>query len=204
VYAAVVHATTSRDPGEPIVFFDGGPSFAAISPFALGWVLRRLGHSRRPRSRAGRHARHGFDLAGGYNDPRSPAGCRHWPFGRAGHEQHELVESAIPTSVLANRFDLGVPPRMVKRMLPGLSHRTYVELPAGAHLSLAIFTRGSRCARRIATAFLASPGVAPDTSCVARLPHVDFSPEARPRPLERPSRPSWPTWPIWPTWPRGG
>lgn len=184
-------------------FFAGGKT--------MSWVCRDfvpfITHQQREEAAAAapafgrRFLRHGFDLAGGYNDPRSPAGCRHWPVGRAGHQQHELVESAIPTLVLANRFDLGVPPRMVKRMLPGLSHRTYVELPAGAHLSLAIFTRGSRCARRIATAFLASPGVPPDTSCVARLPRVDFSPKVRRRPLERPSRPSWPSWP---SWPRGG
>ena len=140
-----------------------------------------------------RFLRHGFDLAAGYHDPRSPAGCRHWPVGRAGHQQHELVVSGIPTLVLANRFDLGVPPRMVKRMLPGLSQHTYVELPAGGHLSLAVFTNGSGCAREIATEFLAGPGTAPDTSCVDDLPSVDFSPKVVPGPLDRPSRFGWPS-----------
>jgi hypothetical protein len=126
-----------------------------------------------------RFLRPGFDLAAGYADPRSPAGCRHWPVGRAGRLQHALVESDIPTLVLANRFDLGVPPRMVRPMLPGLSRSTYVVLPSGFHLSLAVYTNGSGCARDIAEDFLAAPGTAPDTGCVDDLPHVDFTPRAR-------------------------
>lgn len=138
---------------------------------------------------AKRFLRPGFDLAGGYNDPRSPAGCRHWPVGRARLLQHQLVKSPIPTLVLANRFDLGVPPRMVRPMLRGLSRSTYVVLPAGYHLSLADFTNGSGCARDIAADFLASPEVDPDTSCVDDLRPVDFSPRARSGLLERPSLP---------------
>ncbi|MEZ0578791.1 alpha/beta fold hydrolase [Nocardioides sp. MH1] len=120
--------------------------------------------------------RHGFDLARGYGDPRSPAGCRHWPVGRAGHRQHELVESDVPALVLSNRFDIGTPPRMVRPMLPGLSNSTYVVLPAAAHLSLASYTNGSNCARAIATEFLDDPSASPDTSCLAGLPRVDFTP----------------------------
>lgn len=131
---------------------------------------------------AERFLRRGFDLAAGYNDPVSPAGCRHWRNGRAGPLQHELVESDIPTLVFANTFDLGVPPRMVRPMLPGLSRSTYVELPAGFHLSLAFYTNGSDCAREVATAFLDAPDLEPDTSCVADLPGVDFSPRAQARP----------------------
>jgi pimeloyl-ACP methyl ester carboxylesterase len=126
---------------------------------------------------AERFLRHGFDLADGYIDYLSPAGCRHWPNGRAGQRQHELVRSDVPTLVLANTYDLGVPPRMVKPMLPGLSRSTYVELPAGAHLSLAVYTNGSECARSIATDFLDDPAASPDTSCVADLPGVSFTPD---------------------------
>ncbi|WP_182481191.1 alpha/beta fold hydrolase [Nocardioides immobilis] len=132
---------------------------------------------------ARRFLRRGFDLAAGNNDPRSPAGCRHWPVGRAGHRQHELVVSAIPTLVLANRYDLAVPPRMVRPMLPGLSRSTYVVLPAAFHLSLAFFTNGNECAREIATDFLVSPETAPDTSCVDSLPRLDYTPRRTTSPL---------------------
>jgi hypothetical protein len=36
VAAAVVHAPAARAKPDPIVFLDGGPSFGAISPYALG------------------------------------------------------------------------------------------------------------------------------------------------------------------------
>ena len=64
--------------------------------------------------------------------------------------------SAIPTLVLAGEYDGGVPPGMVRPMLPGLSRATYVELPAAGHLQLASYTNGSDCARAIADAFLDS------------------------------------------------
>ena len=109
--------------------------------------------------------------------PRAAATGR---VGRAGPLQHELVESAIPTLVLANRCDLGVPPRMVKPMLPGLSSSTYVVLPAGFHLSLAVFTNGSECARDDRDGVPGSSRTLPPTPPASHdLPHVDFTPPDR-------------------------
>jgi pimeloyl-ACP methyl ester carboxylesterase len=117
-----------------------------------------------------------YDLADGFVYPFSPAGCRAWMVGRADPVQHRAVRSSIPTLVLSSKFDVGAPRTLVRPMVRTLSRSTYVELPASAHLQLASYTTGSDCSRAIATAFLADPGVAPDTSCVADLPGLDFTP----------------------------
>ena len=119
-----------------------------------------------------------FDLANGYLNTLSPAGCRYWPVGKADPAQHQLVTSAIPTLVLTSKYDVAVPPTAVRRMVPGLSKSTYVELPASAHLQLASYTFGNECTRAIATTFLARPTVKVNTSCVDALPGLDFTPPA--------------------------
>ena len=117
-----------------------------------------------------------FDLGQFFASPRSPAGCRIWKVGRAAPEQHQPVASDVPTLVLAGEYDIGVPPYVVQQIDDALTHATYVELPASAHLQLASFNAGSTCARSIARAFLAAPLAAPDTACVDTLPELDFAP----------------------------
>ena len=92
--------------------------------------------------------------------------------------QHQLVTSAIPTLVLTSEYDIAMPPTAVRRMVPGLSKSTYVELPASAHLQLASYTFGNECTRAIATTFLTRPTVKVNTSCVDALPGLDFTPPA--------------------------
>jgi pimeloyl-ACP methyl ester carboxylesterase len=125
---------------------------------------------------ASRYLHPDFDLANGWLNPFSPAGCRYWPVGKADPVQHQPVQSAIPTLVLTSKYDVLVPPTAVRPMVPGLSRSTYVELPASAHLQLASYTTGNDCSRAIATAFLARPTAAVDTSCVDALPDLDFTP----------------------------
>jgi pimeloyl-ACP methyl ester carboxylesterase len=125
---------------------------------------------------APRYLNGGYDLADGFIYPFSPAGCRVWKVGRAAPVQHRPVHSSIPTLVLSSKYDISAPPTMVRPMVPTLSRSTYVELPASAHLQLASYTTGSDCSRSIATAFLAHPATSVDTSCVAELPGLDFTP----------------------------
>ena len=122
-----------------------------------------------------------YDLGQGWNFAMSPEGCRHWPVGKADPRQNQVVRSDIPALVFAGAFDSSVAPRTVKRMLPGLSRSTYVEMPASGHVILGSFTRGNRCARRITAAFLASPDEVPDTSCVDDVRPLDFTPPVKSR-----------------------
>ena len=130
---------------------------------------------------AERYLGRSFDLGHFYANPRSPAGCRIWRVGRADPAQHEPVASDVPTLVLAGEFDTGVPPYIVRQVDDRLTRSTYVEFPASAHLQLASFNTGSRCARSIAAAFLRTPSERPDTSCVEGLPAYDFTPPRPPR-----------------------
>jgi pimeloyl-ACP methyl ester carboxylesterase len=117
-----------------------------------------------------------YDLADGFVVPASPAGCRVWPVGVADPDQFQPVTSSVPTLVLSGEYDTGIPPYVVRQIPPTLSHSTYVEFPASAHLQLASYNPGSDCARAIASDFLDHPGRSPDISCVATLPPFDFTP----------------------------
>ncbi len=117
-----------------------------------------------------------YDLAFGFFVPASPAGCEVWDVGRAPGWQNQSFRSDVPTLVLAGEYDVSVPPYIVRQVGERFSRRSYVELPASAHLQLASFTTGFECAREIAAAFLAHPLAAVDRSCVAEVPEVDFTP----------------------------
>jgi pimeloyl-ACP methyl ester carboxylesterase len=117
-----------------------------------------------------------YDLADGFNTTISPAGCRIWDVGQAAQVQDQPVESHIPTLVLAGEYDRGVPPYIVRQVMVGLSRGHYYEFPASAHIQLASYNNGAKCARRITTQFLDNPNVTPDSSCIAALPQFDFTP----------------------------
>ena len=132
----------------------------------------------------------GYDLANGWIIPISPEGCRSWNVGVSAPEVHRPVKSQIPTLVLAGEYDGGIPPRMVRPMLRGLSQSTYVEMPASDHLQLASYNNGNECARAMADGFLAHPQATVDTRCVDDLPRFDFTPlSAAARSSQPPRRP---------------
>jgi pimeloyl-ACP methyl ester carboxylesterase len=137
-----------------------------------------------------------YDLADGYANPVSPAGCRSWHVGRAPRWQHRPLTGDVPTLVLGGEFDMGMPPYVVRKTARRMDHASYVELPASGHLQLASFTNGHDCARRIAAAFLSDPGSTLDTSCVAEVPAADFTPGqsssgASPKSTVTVSKPLW-------------
>jgi len=117
-----------------------------------------------------------YDLADGSTNVISPAGCRTWNVGVAAPVQHKPVRSSIPTLVLAGEYDTGVPPSVVRQVLPGLSRSYYYEFPASAHVQLASYNGAAECARSIVARFLDDPDARPDASCIATLPAFDFTP----------------------------
>ncbi len=117
-----------------------------------------------------------FDLSHGLLVPISPIGCKVWNVGRAERVQHRAVTSDIPTLVLAGEYDTGVPPYIVRQVDNHLTRAHYYEFPGSAHLQLASYTTASRCARAIAAQFLRRPTITPDSSCIAAMPPVDFTP----------------------------
>lgn len=125
---------------------------------------------------ASRYLSPDYDLGLGFTGPVSPIGCAIWDVGRADPAQHAAVHSAIPSLVLAGQFDGGVPPYIVRQTAVGLSRSHYIEFPASSHLQLSFPTSSSDCARLIADQFLAHPTASLDTSCVASLPPLDFTP----------------------------
>ena len=132
--------------------------------------------TRVPHAFAARYLDPGYDLTEGFTSFLSPAGCRVWHVGRAAAVQNEPVSSVVPTLVLAGEFDGGVPPYVVRQVDAGLSRSYYYDFPGGAHGQLASFNNDSDCARTIAGEFLANPAVTPDSSCIADIPPLDFSP----------------------------
>jgi pimeloyl-ACP methyl ester carboxylesterase len=117
-----------------------------------------------------------YDLGLGFISIVSPAGCRHWPVGRAGASQHEPVVSDIPALLLTGEYDTGIVPYVVRHLRRGLTQHYFYEFPASGHLQLAVYNNGHACAREITATFLTDPTVAPDSTCLADLPAADFTP----------------------------
>jgi hypothetical protein len=98
--------------------------------------------------------------------------CTVFGAGEAAPVEDELVQSAIPTLVLAGSYDPVTPPADGEALLAGLSAATFVELPHTGHGVMV-----DECAQQIATAFLADPAVAIDTSCVDDVVEPAWAPE---------------------------
>ncbi|MFN8495843.1 MAG: alpha/beta fold hydrolase [Caldilineaceae bacterium] len=75
----------------------------------------------------------------------------------------EPVTSEIPTLMLVNTFDNGLPPYLSRPAAERLPHSYFIELPAG-HASVL-----TDCGVKIAKQFLADPAKPPDTSCTKEM-----------------------------------
>lgn len=115
-----------------------------------------------------------FDL------PVGPAGCEVWGVGTADPAQHQPVSSAVPTLVLAGEYDHAVPPSISRQIPPTLPNSFFYEFPAGAHGQLAFYNNASDCARSITAQFLAAPDQEPDSTCIASVVPLDFTPPPQP------------------------
>ncbi len=108
--------------------------------------------------------------------PFNPAGCEIWGVGQASKSQRKPLVSSLPTLVLAGEYDTSVPPLIVRQIPATLSNSHYYEIPASAHLTLAVYNNGSACVRSIAAQFLDHPDQEPNSDCINSLEPFDFTP----------------------------
>jgi pimeloyl-ACP methyl ester carboxylesterase len=85
-------------------------------------------------------------------------------------KENEPVVSDIPTLVMSGEFDPITPPEFGKEAAATLSHSYFYEFPGLSHG----VSPSNDCTLGIAKAFFNDPNTAPDTSCIASLPEIQF------------------------------
>jgi pimeloyl-ACP methyl ester carboxylesterase len=91
--------------------------------------------------------------------------CAAFPTGEAADKETQLVESDIPTLVLAGEYDTQTPLAWGKAATEELTNVYEVEFPNSGHGTILF----SQCARDIGEAFINSPDHAPLTTCTDGL-----------------------------------
>ena len=91
--------------------------------------------------------------------------CRNWPVEPADPQEHQRLETNIPTLVFQSRYDTQTPTYMGPQAIAGLTNGKLVEFPNSGHGAIVF----SQCAKDIGLAFLNDPQRFPDTSCTASL-----------------------------------
>lgn len=91
--------------------------------------------------------------------------CAAFAVGAAPLDANNGVVSAVPTLILAGRFDPITPPHWGQQVQRNLAHSTYIEFPTLGHG----VTNGRECPQHIAAAFFIDPLVQPDTTCMETM-----------------------------------
>lgn len=99
-----------------------------------------------------------------------PRLCKLWQAKARPALANAPVTSDIPALLLSGNFDPITPPSFADQAQATLSAAYSFVLPHVGHGTL----RSDRCAVRIATAFIADPMSAPDSSCIAATQPIDF------------------------------
>ena len=102
---------------------------------------------------------YGTLLTGGQPD------CAAWGVAPAPAGFNEPVTTDVPTLVLADEYDPITPPADSRATADALPDAAFVRFPGLGHG--AVFSHP--CPEAVYKAFLADPGAAPDTSCVAAM-----------------------------------
>jgi pimeloyl-ACP methyl ester carboxylesterase len=95
--------------------------------------------------------------------------CPTWQTRFANPSEHESVKSDIPTLILSGRFDDRTPTEHARHIAATLSHSYLYEFPNEGHDA-----RPGACNLSILKQFLGNPFRAPDASCIAAIPPVQF------------------------------
>jgi hypothetical protein len=88
--------------------------------------------------------------------------CSVWPVNKPDPVENQPVRSAIPTLILAGRYDPVTPPTWGKAAADTLSRSYYFEFPEAAHGVVA----GGPCPAEIVLNFLNDPHTQPDGGCI--------------------------------------
>lgn len=96
--------------------------------------------------------------------------CQIWGVSSLGSSVNQPVSSDIPTLVLSGEYDPITPPDYGAAAAKTLSHSYSVVFPTGGHGAV---TSGD-CQNQVFLQFINDPGKAPDTSCIAAHPKVEF------------------------------
>lgn len=99
------------------------------------------------------------------------AGCETWDVGSVDESFNVLVESEIPTLVLAGHFDPQTPPAEGERIATTLTNSTFVELNATSHAAF----RSNACADQLVAQFLSNPTEPLDLTCATEVAPIDFT-----------------------------
>lgn len=91
--------------------------------------------------------------------------CAVWPAGTASAIENAPVVSAIPTLVLAARYDTATPPAWADLAAQTLSNSYTYEFPMVGHGVI----DGGSCPVLIGIAFLDNPHATPDTACIVSM-----------------------------------
>ena len=113
-----------------------------------------------------------FDFAFG------KAACSAWDNGVASRAQAEPFTTRVPVLVGIGELDGdgGVVPRITRQISDMLPKAYAYEFPATGHVVFGPFWPIAFCSQSIAARFVANPTVRPDSSCIASLPHFDYTP----------------------------
>lgn len=97
--------------------------------------------------------------------------CETWDAGSVPPSFNRLVESSIPTLVLAGSHDSETPPSDGVLVAGNLENATFVELEATGHVVFG----SSPCANQLVTSFFADPTAPLDLTCVDQMPPINFT-----------------------------
>ncbi|MBK7894230.1 MAG: alpha/beta fold hydrolase [Candidatus Promineifilaceae bacterium] len=96
--------------------------------------------------------------------------CNLWQAGQADPIENMLVNSELPTLILAGEYDPITPPSWGQDVAEGLSDFYYFEFPGIGHGA----SVSGDCPLAVTQAFLADPTTEPDAACVAEMAGPPF------------------------------
>jgi pimeloyl-ACP methyl ester carboxylesterase len=95
--------------------------------------------------------------------------CRAWDVGAADSSVHEAVASDVPSLIFHGRFDPYAPRPLAEEAASMFSTGWSVEYPTDGYDVV-----GNPCALDVRNVWLDDPMSAPDTTCIDRLPPMEF------------------------------
>lgn len=97
--------------------------------------------------------------------------CEAWHDQRAAESEYRVVQSNIPTLVMAGEFDPITPPSYGQLAAATLANGTYIEVPGAGHGASPF----NDCTQGIVESFLGNPDMQLEVGCIAEIAPVKFT-----------------------------